>query len=100
MATVWGELLQMPQVGLDDDFFVCGGHSILASRMTSKLKAILAIDFPLQQLFQQPTIRAIVAGLKERLANFGEVEEVAQTYLHILTLSPEEVASMLAGSAH
>ena len=95
VATVWSELLQAPRVGLDDDFFVAGGHSILASRMTSRLKATLAVDFTLQQLFRQPTIRGIVAGLKERVANFDELEEVARTYLHILNLSPEEVASML-----
>ena len=100
VASVWSDLLQVPQVGMDDDFFVCGGHSILAVRMTSRLKTILAINFSLQQLFRQPTIRGIVAGLKERLANYGDVEEVARTYLDILNLSPEEVANMLAETEH
>src|SRR5262249_10705846 len=47
LAGVWGELLGVERVGLDDDFFELGGQSILALRLFDELRRKYGVDLPL-----------------------------------------------------
>jgi non-ribosomal peptide synthetase component F len=60
---VFRDLLQQPQVGVLENFFDLGGHSIAAVRLMSKLRAASGLDLPLRNLFERPT----AAGLAEAI---------------------------------
>ncbi|HEX3529868.1 MAG TPA: phosphopantetheine-binding protein, partial [Thermoanaerobaculia bacterium] len=60
MAAIWAQLLGVRQVGIEDDFFSLGGDSILAVQMVARARAEGMALTPMQ-LFQQPTIAALVA---------------------------------------
>jgi acyl transferase domain-containing protein/thioesterase domain-containing protein len=62
LAEWWQELLGVETVGLDDDFFDLGGHSLIAVRMFSKIKKTYQQDLNLSTLFEARTIRQL-AGL-------------------------------------
>lgn len=62
LADWWQELLGVETVGLDDDFFDLGGHSLIAVRMFSKIKKTYQQDLNLSTLFEARTIRQL-AGL-------------------------------------
>jgi amino acid adenylation domain-containing protein len=66
IAAVWQELLQLEQVGVDDNFFDLGGHSLLMVRVHHKLRGVVDRDFSLVDLFQYPTISSLAAYLGER----------------------------------
>lgn len=68
VAQVWCEVLGVERVGGEDDFFALGGHSLSAARVAARLRKRLAIDCPVRQLFEHPT----VAGLASALA--GEAQ--------------------------
>lgn len=69
IAQVWKEVLEIEQVGIDNNFFEIGGYSLAAIQIQNKLKNILDIEISVTTLFQFPTIRL----LAEHLVNDKEV---------------------------
>jgi acyl transferase domain-containing protein/thioesterase domain-containing protein/acyl carrier protein len=59
LAEWWQELLGVEQVGLDDDFFDLGGHSLIAVRLFTKIKKTFRVDLALSTLFEARTIRQL-----------------------------------------
>ncbi|QZP19256.1 non-ribosomal peptide synthase/polyketide synthase [Pseudomonas sp. DR208] len=60
IAAIWADVLRLPQVGLNDNFFEVGGHSLLAIQITSRVQAELGLEVPLVEVFQTETLRAYV----------------------------------------
>ncbi|ASS75362.1 hypothetical protein CIG75_10410 [Tumebacillus algifaecis] len=63
IAEIWQELLNVKQVGIYDNFFDLGGHSLTATRILSRINRRLEVHLPLKVLFEAPTI----AGLSEQV---------------------------------
>jgi amino acid adenylation domain-containing protein len=61
LAEIWGELLDVQEIGVNDNFFALGGHSLLAVRLFAEIERRLGVRIPLAALFQTATI----AGLAE-----------------------------------
>jgi amino acid adenylation domain-containing protein len=59
LCRVWSEVLRVGRVGLDDDFFAIGGHSLLAARLFARLDEIFGHSLPLGVLFSAPTVRTL-----------------------------------------
>jgi amino acid adenylation domain-containing protein len=61
IINLWEEVLQIPNIRLDDDFFQLGGHSILAVKIMVELEKLTSKKLPLAVLFTSPTIRELSA---------------------------------------
>lgn len=58
VAAAWRELLGVARVGLHDNFFDLGGHSLLLVKLQVRLQRDFGIELPLVELFQRTTVHA------------------------------------------
>ena len=75
IAAVWAEVLGVDRVGVEDNFFDLGGHSLLLIRLHKRLSESISGDLSIVDLFQYPT----VAGLAARLVPASTVGEIADS---------------------
>jgi natural product biosynthesis luciferase-like monooxygenase protein len=78
IAAVWREVLRVDQVGVHDNFFDLGGHSLLMVQVHTRLKAALGQDLPLLKLLEYPTISALARYLRQPSTAKNQPVEAAQ----------------------
>ncbi len=59
IAAIWKDILRRDDVGVDDNFFDSGGHSLRLMQVQSRIRDALGIDLPVLKLFQFPTIKLL-----------------------------------------
>ncbi|NMG06761.1 non-ribosomal peptide synthetase [Brasilonema sp. UFV-L1] len=77
IATVWQKALNVEKVGIHDNFFDLGGHSLLMVMVHSQLRQIFQADFSILQLFKYPTISSLAKFFNQ--ANKNESPSFHQT---------------------
>ena len=66
IAAIWKDILNTDPIGVDDNFFDFGGHSLQVVQVQNRLRETLQIDVPVLKLFQFPTIRLLAGHLAEQ----------------------------------
>ncbi|MDH6139909.1 amino acid adenylation domain-containing protein [Kitasatospora sp. GP30] len=92
LATAWHDLLGRSRIGVREDFFTAGGHSLLAVRLLHRVRDEFGVEVPLDAFFAAPTI----AGLAELVDTALPPEELADLGRQVAELTDQEVADLLA----
>ncbi|HEX7137208.1 MAG TPA: amino acid adenylation domain-containing protein, partial [Vicinamibacterales bacterium] len=64
LAGIWCDVLGVDGVGVPDNFFDLGGHSLMATRVMSRVRAQCGVALPLRRLFELPTIEQLAAAIE------------------------------------
>jgi thioesterase domain-containing protein len=62
---IWKDLLRLPELGMDDNFFEVGGHSLLAAQMIAQVQSATGRKIAVSAVFRAPTIRAFAQLLRK-----------------------------------
>jgi amino acid adenylation domain-containing protein len=84
MASILGELLHVERVGLDDNFFLLGGHSLLGTQLVLRAKERFGVTLTLRDLFTAQTVGKLSGEIERRLIETLEA------------MSEEDAGKMLA----
>lgn len=63
VAELFGEILELPKVGLHDNFFALGGHSMASMRLIARLRASFGVDLTIRDVFDALTVAGVAAKL-------------------------------------
>ena len=78
VAAIWRELLGRERIGVEEDFFALGGHSLLVTQLASRLRRTFGIEFALNELFAGATVAKIAARVEEKLAEGEDSERIVR----------------------
>jgi amino acid adenylation domain-containing protein len=82
LARMWGELLGVANgVGIDDNFFDLGGHSLTATRIVAWLRHMFGLDLPPNSLFETQTVAELARLLHDMSDEPASIENRAQILL-------------------
>jgi amino acid adenylation domain-containing protein len=63
LSDIWSSVLGVEQIGVDDNFFDLGGHSLAAIRVLAAIMARLKVELPLRRIFEAPTVAQLACAL-------------------------------------
>ena len=110
LAEIWAEMLNVPKVGVNDNFFDLGGHSLLAVQLLSRVREAFDVDLSLDVVFSgifsvAELAKAIElheieeAGSDEYQALLAELEQLSDEEVRVLLDEEEKKAQSGDGSA-
>ncbi|MCY1022991.1 amino acid adenylation domain-containing protein [Pyxidicoccus sp. MSG2] len=100
VADLWAGLLQVERVGVHDNFFDLGGHSLIATQFMSRIGALLGRELALATIFECPTVAALAEKLSASelvqaqslppVVRTPPVEELPLSFCQEVYWSPEQ----------
>lgn len=109
LAKIWAEVLGLERVGVQDNFFDLGGHSLNATQIISRTQQALSVTLSLRSLFEDPTITALACTVEHALEQqepttvpilqaITHEEHEDQLLSYLEDLSEDEIQTLLAAA--
>lgn len=96
VAALWQEILGIDRIGIHDNFFDLGGHSLIAAQLVSRLRRIFQAEVEVDTLFAAPTIARLSESLGTTAPAPAAGPDLADLLDRLDTLSEAEVEALLA----
>jgi acyl-coenzyme A synthetase/AMP-(fatty) acid ligase/acyl carrier protein len=98
VADIWRTVLRVDRVGIDDNFWDLGGHSLIATKVLVRVRDTFGIDLPLQSLFTTPRLAEFAAAVGQSVLAAQELD-AADLLAELDGLSEDEIRALLAAEA-
>ncbi len=72
LVLIWQDILGAARVGVHDNFFEIGGHSLRATLLVTRIRKELGCSISLREVFQSPTVESLARLVKERIPTVYE----------------------------
>jgi amino acid adenylation domain-containing protein/non-ribosomal peptide synthase protein (TIGR01720 family) len=74
LVKVWKDLLRRPQVGIRNNFFDLGGHSLIATQMIAKVYQKYHVELPVRKIYESPTVFELAQAINAAVQNIPQTE--------------------------
>jgi amino acid adenylation domain-containing protein len=91
LAKIWAEVLKLEKIGIHDNFFSLGGHSLKVTQVISRVREALQLNLSVRVLFEAPTVAELASRIEHSTSEAGELEELARNMAEVEALSEEEI---------
>ena len=106
LAQIWSEVLKIKRVGMNDNFFAIGGHSLLAVQVISRIRRIFGVEVSVRSIFETPVIADLADRVSKAKADGPKAQRPIMTrqalsegrdmlIAHLDTLSSDEIRVLL-----
>jgi acyl carrier protein len=96
IADIWIEILGVKRIGIHDNFFDLGGHSLKATQVVSRLRDLFQCDIPLRNMFEFPTISELAAAIDSKTVDELNGDKLDRLLGEVEEMSEEEAQKLLA----
>jgi len=76
LCGIWSEVLKVPEVGIHDEFFNLGGHSLLGKQVVTRVREDFGVEISLRSFFDSPTVAELSVVVIQALLEADDVEEI------------------------
>jgi amino acid adenylation domain-containing protein len=94
LVEIWIEVLGIDRVGINDNFFEMGGHSLLVFQVISRTREAFGVDLPLRTLFEASTVEKQALAIVEAQVEQENDAEMAQLIEEIKLLEESDLENM------
>jgi acyl transferase domain-containing protein len=95
IAGIWQDMLGIAQVGVHDNFFALGGHSLLMTQIGARLRETFQFDLPLRSLFEATSVAELAQVLIAHEAAPGQTEKIARVIQRLASMSETQARELL-----
>jgi aspartate racemase len=95
LAAIWAEVLGIERVGVYDDFFDLGGHSLAVTQIVSRVVERFNVELSVRSLFEAPTVADMAVIVAQRQANKAGAEKLEPMLADVESLSDEEAQELV-----
>ncbi|MBI4524346.1 MAG: non-ribosomal peptide synthetase [Deltaproteobacteria bacterium] len=95
LVQIWEKVLDIRPIGVHDNFFDLGGHSLAATRVISRVIQTFQLDIPLRSLFDSPTVAEMAKVITLNQARKANQEKLERMLNEVEAMSDEEAERVL-----
>ncbi|HXQ73573.1 MAG TPA: phosphopantetheine-binding protein, partial [Pyrinomonadaceae bacterium] len=94
LAEIWERLLQLEPIGVRDNFFDLGGHSLMATQLVSRVINQFGVDLKLKDVFTSPTIEELAALIDVALIEMSDDADLDEDLELLERFADDEIPSL------
>jgi acyl carrier protein len=91
LVRIWQEVLGLEQIGVEDNFFDLGGHSLMATQVISRVRETLNAELPLRVFFETPTVASLSQVIVQSRAENSDDQMLEDILREIEELPADEL---------
>jgi amino acid adenylation domain-containing protein len=78
LARIWAQILQLERVGVNDNFFTLGGHSLMVVQLATRIRDSFAVEIPIQRIFEALTLAELAQSIAQLQIEQADQEDLAR----------------------
>jgi acyl carrier protein len=95
LAEIWAEVLSLEEVGVDDNFFGLGGHSLNATQIITRVIRRFELELPVKSLLDAPTVAQMAVVIMQNQAKKAGEAELNRLLAELEALSDQDARQIL-----